>query len=138
MVYQLRWLFYRRIPNLKFGSNSYKSDKRCSKCKGGSDGLKWMFPQYGIVCPHCHKKLVEEPNASVKHRAWKLWTKSCKLFWNVLDWLHIVRSSIEGRYDIFGDEMHYVEGYTIDMESGKVTTKMKKRKWWEYIVIKKK
>lgn len=136
--YQLRWLFYKRLPNIMWGKNDYTADKRCVKCKGGVSGSKMGMLYMGrmiIHCPHCGDELKEEDNTSIKHVLWKKWSRIVHLFWICLDRLHIVRSTHHGRYDMFGDESKYVHHYTMNMETGKTTFTLKKRKWWEYIFI---
>jgi hypothetical protein len=55
----------------------------------------------------------------------------------ILDKLHIVRSSHDDRYGMFGDERKYVKSWEFNKTTGKSTTNLKSRKWWEYIFIEK-
>ena len=58
-----------------------------------------------------------------------------KAFWLILDRLHLVRSSIHGRYEMCGDEMRYVRSWRLDMKTGVSTPELRKREWWQYILI---
>lgn len=136
--YQLRWLLYRKIPNMRWGKNDYSSDKRCKSCKRGTGGIKigWVTNGvYSCSCPHCGNELKEEKNINLNHRLWGIGKSISSYFWALLDKLHLVRSSSIGRYDMFGDEQKYVSSYTLDMTNCKMTPRYKKRKWWEYIFI---
>lgn len=145
--YTLRWLFYRRVPNMKFSHPSrdkYSSDKRCASCKWGvnarmafimmrKDGTSKSYS----LCPHCAEEYKEEPNTNLSHRAYKVWSWLTGIFWTILDRLHLVRSSCNGRFSMFGDEARYIKGWYLDMGTGKTTPIHRKRKWWQYIVIEK-
>jgi hypothetical protein len=132
--YRLRWLFYRRLPNFILSSGDYKSATRCAVCKRGT-GMN-MFFMGKVLCGYGDHEYKEEPNTSIKHRLYKFWCSVSKTFWRILDSIHLVRSSHEGRYDMFGDESSYVRVYTLNMETGKSKYELKRRKWWEYIFIK--
>lgn len=146
-THTLRWLYYRRIPNLVMGKPStdkWVSDKRCSKCKWGVNmRMCWSFRDADdkwhshSVCPHCNGEYVAEPNTNITHKLYKAWKWMSKLFWKMLDKLHLVRSSIHGRYDMFGDEQRYVAVFKLNFKTGKTTYEFKKRKWWEYMLIEK-
>lgn len=137
----------RRIPNFVMGKPStdkYTSDKRCKECKWGVNmRLVWMFTaddgthQSHSNCPHCGKEYHEELNTNLTHKLYKTAKWISKKFWMVLDKLHLVRSTISGRYDMFGDEARYVQTWGINFEIGKTSYKLKKRVWWEYILIEK-
>lgn len=141
--YQLRWLFYRRKENMVFGRNDYTSDKRCVHCKKGSGGARMVFFDFNdtgsIKTIHiCGNELVEESNISFKHYLYVFGKQFMKRFWWLLDYLHIVRSSIEGRYDMFGDEAYYVKSRHFDQEWNFVKNTYRNRKWYEYIFIRRK
>lgn len=131
--YQLRWLFYRRLPNMVFSKGDYTSNTRCKICKRGS-GMMWFF-QGKLLCGSGDHEYIEEPNTSLKHKVYKAWKYISGLFWLMLDKIHLVRSSHHGRYEMFGDESPYISSFTINLDTGKVTYHLKKRKWWEYIFI---
>lgn len=137
--YQLRWLFYRRIPNMSWGKDNYTSSERCSKCKKGvSSSFGYIFQgKMFMHCTHCGKDLQKEKNTNINHRIWVV----CKLisdsFWTFLDKIHLVRSQVFGRYEMMGDEYKYVEYWNINLETGKTCFTLKKRKWFEYIFIEK-
>ena len=146
MKYKLRYLFYRKIPNFTFPdvkSDKYKSLDRCSRCKQGVNvrlGIAF-FKEDGSVeyiskCPHCGADYVAEANTNLNHKLYIFSQFLIKLFWKFLDKLHLVRSSCDGRYDMFGDEWHYVTAWGISEDKTKYI--LKPRKWWEYIIIKKK
>lgn len=146
-THTLRWLYYRRIPNMVLGNpktDKWVSEKRCSECKWGvnarmgfittqEDGKK----KYTCYCPHCGEEYKEEPNTNVSHKLYKTGKKISKVFWIMLDKIHLVRSSMEGRYSMFGDEARYVRCWSMNFETGKMGNTLKKRKWWEYILIEK-
>src|SRR3990167_8331292 len=144
-THTLRWLHYRQIPNLVRGNPStdkWVSDKRCRKCKWGVNArFMWSIRDKNDVwhtickCPHCNEDYVAEPNTNFTHHLYKTGKLISKRFWTILDLLHLVRSSISGRYDMSGDEARYVENRELNMETGKITYEFKKRKWWEYILI---
>lgn len=146
-THTLRWLYYRRIPNFVMGKPSthkYTSDKRCAECKKGVNARMGFImtgedgkQKYTSYCPHCGKEYREEPNTNYSHKLYKAGKKISKLFWLLLDKLHLVRSSISGRYDMFGDEARYVRSWGMNMETGEMSKTLKKRKWWEYIFIEK-
>lgn len=145
--YQLRWLFYRRLPNMVWSASKYDkyiAHDRCKACKWGVNGrlVFIMWDKNGIPtsysnCPQCGKEYKAEPNTNYSYRAYKISKRISKGFWDVLDWLHLVRSAHSGRYDIFGDEGYYVTGWELNTKTGVVITHFKKRKWWEYILIEK-
>lgn len=131
--YKLRYLFYRILPNIVFGLADYESSTRCKVCKK-SGSVGFLF-QGKIMCNMSHE-YVEEPNTSLKRKLYLVWEAIGNFFWKVLDKLHIVRSSHDGRYGMFGgDECMYVKQYKLNLETGKFTFEFKKRKWWEYIII---
>lgn len=140
--YKLRWLFYRKgRTGFMFGKNDFTANTRCAKCKKGVSSRTGfaMFGEDGkskilFYCPHCHEELQDEPNRSLLHILYKLYRRSD----SVLDALHILRKHGESRYGIFGDESNYVHHFTYNIETGKQSVTMKKRKWFEYIFIKKK
>lgn len=138
--YRLRWLFYQRLPNMVFGKDGYRARERCKNCKKGV-GMEvgFMMPGKGAwsFCTNCHTELIKEPNISFAHKLWTCWSKIKKFTIFILDFLHILRSSISGRYDMFGDEANYVEYHSIDFNTGKTGYKLKARKWYEYIFIRK-
>ena len=135
--YQLRWLFYRRLPNMVWGENNYTSSDRCSNCKKGVSGsFGYIFQgKMFMHCPHCGKDLKKEKNTNLNHKLWVIGKNISILFWNFLDKIHLVRSQVSGRYDMMGDECKYVKHWTMNYETGKMSFTPKKRKWWEYIFI---
>lgn len=146
-THTLRWLFYRKIPNWVMGKPStdkYTSDKRCVECKNGVNARMGFLAlgkdgqqKYTSFCPHCRKEYKEEPNTNFSHRLYKLGKFISTKFWKILDKLHLVRSSIGGRYEMMGDERRYVLRWGMNMETGKTNYKLRKRKWYEYILIEK-
>jgi len=146
-THTLRWLYYRRIPNLVMGNlktDKYASVKRCNKCKLGVNARMEfiMIAEDGTrkcttYCPHCGKEYKEEQNTNLSHRFYKSIKWISKLFWFILDKLHLVRSSIEGRYGMFGDEARYVKSWRYNKDWTTQKPLMKNRKWWEYILIEK-
>ncbi len=145
-THTLRWIYYRRTPNLIMGNyktDKWVSDKRCSKCKWGVDQrLTWSFRDengdwhFTTKCPHCGEDYVAEPNTNITHAMYKIAKNISRSFWAALDYLHLVRSSISGRYEMSGDESRYVKKWML-FESGQTKYTLKKRKWWEYIFIEK-
>lgn len=140
-MYKLRWLFYRKIPNFQITKARY-SPNRCSNCKKGVDG-RIVFSSNNPYeqkilspCPHCNKEYIKELNINLDYKLYKIAKYISKLFWLLLDKLHLVRSSIEGRYDMFGDESCYIKSWIYNEETGKITYILKDRKWWQYIIIK--
>lgn len=138
--YQLRWLFYRVKSNTFILNYREASKDRCSKCKRGSSS--WMAfakpdEPMKMYCIYCGSEWVPEPNTNFKHYAIKICRATSKTFWAVLDWLHLVRSSFDPRYSMFGDEGHYVKSFTVNTDTWTTTYKLKKRRWWEYILIEK-
>lgn len=146
-THTLRWLYYRRIPNDLFGGSKtakYSSDKRCANCKCGVNArFVWLlFQEDGTrksvsYCPHCSKQYEAEPNTNLSHKIYKLLKGINKLFWLLLDSLHLVRSSGEGRYGMFGDEAKYVRDWSFNENTGETKHHHRKRKWWEHILIEK-
>lgn len=146
-THTLRWLYYRRIPNLIMSNprtDRWASNERCYECKRGvnmkvgfmfrdADGAWHMEHQ----CPHCKKDFIAESNTNISHKIYKALSAGSKLFWKFLDKLHLVRSSIHGRYDMFGDEWRYVLAVTYNMDTGETKTVFRQRKWWEHILIEK-
>lgn len=146
-THTLRWLYYRKKPNFSMGkisTDKYQSDKRCKACKLGVN-TRMMFQftaEDGTrstisYCPHCGERYQEEPNTNISHRIYKVNKWITELFWHVLDSLHLVRSSYYGRYDIFGDESSYVLYWKYDMDWNPEKPILKKRIWWEYVLIEK-
>ncbi len=146
-THTLRWLYYRRIPNLVWGNyktDKWISDKRCSKCKWGvNQRLVWSFRDANDVwhsqckCPHCNEDYVAEPNTNISHKVYMLLKRISRTFWFILDWLHLVRSCMDSRYSMGGDESRYVSMFSMNMKTGEAKYILKKRKWWEYIFIEK-
>lgn len=142
-THTLRWLYYRRVPNFVLHSNNdrWSPDKRCGACKKGVNSrmvlsLTQKDGTYKTVsyCPHCNENYISEPNTNFSHKLWKTYKWIASIFWLILDSLHLVRSSIHGRYDLFGDEARYVSAFTIT-KNGEYTNVRKKRRWWERIFI---
>lgn len=132
--YRLRWLMYRKIPNwvLEHPKHSYK--EVCKSCKTGSSSyMTWG----GKAICMCGNERILVPNKSWQHKLWKIGNTISKCFWWLMDKLHIVRSDVSGRYDMFGDEACYVEGYRYTKNWEPAGRIMKKRKWYEYIFIRK-
>jgi hypothetical protein len=146
-THTLRWLYYRRVPNMPFRSykkDKYASNTRCSSCKNGvSSRIGFLFRQedgtqkYTSYCPHCKEEYQEEPNTNITHRLYVIGVWVSKLFWSILDGLHLVRSSFHGRYEMFGDESRYVKAWHLDTETCATTHILRNRKWWEHIFIEK-
>lgn len=146
-THTLRWLFYRKIPNLvisKPSRDKYTSSKRCAKCKKGVNLKMGLLVRqednsykYISYCPHCGDEYKEEPNTNISHKLYKITKKTSNLFWLILDKIHLVRSSHESRYSMFGDESRYVEYWKYDLNWNPKKPVLKKRKWWEYILIEK-
>lgn len=132
--YQLRWIFYRRLPNMIFQKGNYTSNKRCKICKKGM-GMLWMYQGKMLCAGH---EFQEEKNISLKHKLYVAGKFLNNLFWKGLDKIHLVRSAHEGRYDMFGDETKYVSSWGFNIETGEVKFNIKKRKWWEHIFIERK
>ena len=133
--YQLRWLLYRNKPNFGFGKNNFTATERCSKCKKGV--AYWMTYMWGdkIIskCPHCREDLTREKNTSLVHFLWK----KKEIFWNLLDFLHLCRNTVGGRYEMGNEESYFVESQEFDEDWNHIKTNFRKRKWWEYIIIEK-
>ena len=92
--------------------------------------------RYISNCPHCGKEYIEEANANLSYRAYQLYKWVSKMLWLILDNLHIVRTSYNGRYEMFGDEAVYVQHWRYSLDfSEKKGIKLRPRKWWEYIFI---
>lgn len=129
--YKLRYLFYRRTPAFWIAPD-WQNKYVCLYCRKGSDN-KMLFGGK-VLCGGCMEALTEVKNRSVKYILWKLWSPISKAFFSVLQFLHIVKSSPTGRYEIFGDESRYV-AYKINVNTGHQQLIKKKRKWFEYIFI---
>lgn len=146
-THTLRWLFYRKVSNLLISNPKYQrwtASRRCSKCKKGVS--VWMAfsctdknGRYNpkSLCPHCGKDFIFEPNTNLSHRLYNTYKSIIRGFWLIFDRLHLIRSSIHGRYDMFGDEARYVAHWTYDKNWNQKKPALKKRKWWEYILIEK-
>lgn len=146
-THTLRWLFYRKtknwiLPNPKH--DKYSANDRCSNCKLGVNArMGFLFFQedgtskYQSFCPHCGKEYSPEPNINISHKLYKLAKIICKFFWFILDKIHLIRRSTETRYGAFGDESRYVKCLEYDNEWNYKGVELKKRKWWEYIIIEK-
>lgn len=141
--YQLRWLFYKAPKNWSMAKNNYSSNNICKECKKGvSTHMMFIFTDkngdthHHSNCPHCNKSLIKIPNNNLNHKLWLFKEKTIKIFWLSLDKIHLVRTK-EQRYGMFGDEFMYVNSWTFDDISSKMTCNMKTRKWWEYIFIEK-
>lgn len=139
--YQLRWLFYMPGKNMIWGRAGYASSKRCNQCKKGCDGPRLIFLNAAentitSPCPHCRKELVPESNTNLDHLLYSFWKRNVKRFRLMLDWLHILRKPGKDRYGSFGDESYYVKSRRFDNEWNFVKNIYRKRKWWEYLFIK--
>jgi hypothetical protein len=134
--YRLRWLFYRKVANVMFGKNDYTAYNRCASCKKGvSSYVGFMFNGRIVSsCPHCGVELVKELNTGISHKLYVVWCGVSDLFWKVLDWLHLVRSG--KRYGMLGDESYYVKHWSYDINTGETGYELKKRRWFEYVFIK--
>jgi hypothetical protein len=131
--YTLRYLFYVKRTNGVFVTPEASND-RCVSCKKGvSTFIGWG----GKVICLCGAELIREPNTNASHYWYLAKKKAKKYFFAVLEFTHLVRYSYEGRYDTFGDEMHFVSRYVYDMNWKLLRVEMKPRKWWEYIIIEK-
>ncbi len=144
MSYQLRWLFYRSRENFIFTPNTkWHSHELCSNCKhGASMSILFMnFNENGDksnkqICINCTKQLIKIPNKTIQRKLYLTYTFVCKYFWTFLDKIHLVRYSFNTRYGLFGDECkHASMEFNENWEFVKYHNY--KRKWWEYILIKK-
>lgn len=140
--YQLRWLFYRNKQNLTYGRNNYTASEMCDKCKKGvSHYLSFM--NFGgdnktvSVCPHCSQNMNTVPNTNLNHKLWKIYKKLEDSFWKILDYLHICRDTVGGRYDMFNDEYYFVKSTEYSSNWNFFKNNFRDRKWWEYIIIEK-
>lgn len=143
-THTLRWLFYRKLPNWQLGSpkaDRLTSSKRCASCKNGVNSRLGVLinlgetPEYVSYCPHCGENYQEEPNTNLNHIAWKFYKRTSRMFWLFLDRIHLIRSSTNGRYEMFGDESRYVLAWEISAKTGRTGYRKRKRKWWEHILI---
>ncbi len=144
-THTFRWLFYRKVPNLIMGNpkyDKYNSSVRCKSCKWGVNA-RWGYmitaedgtQRWTSFCPHCRKEYHEEPNTNFTYRIYLIGKWISNAFWTILDRLHLVRSSSFGRHEMFGDESIYVSMWSMNFKTGKTEAILKKRKWWEYILI---
>lgn len=143
--YKLRYLFYRKTKNFYMGSPSldkWAANDRCKACKVGVNHRMVMmyFDESGgktnsSPCPNCNKEYVAEPNINFTHKVYLFIKGSKDLFWLILDKIHLIKSSSDGRYGMFGDESSYVKTWSI-YEEGREKVVLKKRRWFEYIFIK--
>lgn len=139
--YKLRYLWYVKKRNVTWGTPTSAS-KRCKHCKRGSSSMLFMMswdeegkPNGKTYCM-CGKELIEEPNTNWSHRCYQI-KKWCQQWgWKCLEWTHLFRWSIDGRYDMFGDERYYVKARQYDQNWENEKLIMIPRKWWEYIWIK--
>lgn len=134
--YTFRWLFYRRL-RWTLDKPGYQSDERCVRCKKGV-GVKYGFQLNGKLmfhCQHCWQPLEVEPNRNIDYRLHVIGSAIGEAFWWTMDKVHLVRSSHYDRYDMFGDEMRYVEYYGYSSHNDTCRLVLRSRKWWEYIFI---
>lgn len=138
-THTLRWLFYRKKKNLVFGENNYTANTMCSLCKKGTDGpCFYIMGLNKLYCPHCGTdELKRISNTNFNHRLYIIGKFISNYTWKFLSMIRLVRSSIEGRYDMFGDERRHVESWQLNYSTGRTSYRLKKRKWWEYILIEK-
>lgn len=132
--YQLRYLFY-RVKGVGLFSLTPKNlcDTSCKKCKHPVQIKSGIFlPGIGTkyYCRNCGSELIEIKNTSFLRKI----NPIMQLFWIIMQVMHIVKTSDFGRYDLFGDEARYAY-LMVDFENNK-TIIIQKRKWWEYIFIK--
>lgn len=139
-THTFRWLFYRRIKNrmstpLKY--DKWMAHSRCNHCKWGVNSHIVLLQKDGAIhiCPNCGKNYTKEPNTNFSHQVYLIGNRVVKMFWRILDNIHLIRSSVEGRYDTFGDESRYVLSTRYSNKWEFVSRTMRKRKWWEYILI---
>jgi len=136
--YKIRYLFYYKRKNIRRISGA-KSAVRCKNCKIGT-GTLMAFGAIGkepikTICCNCQQEYIEEPNTNLSHKIYKIKSHLLAFCWLILDWSHIARNNGHGRYEMFGDEMEFVESWSINFNTGKETYKLKSRKWWQYIFI---
>ncbi len=143
-THTLRWLFYRKVPNIIMSTDKWGHADRCKLCKKGvnarivfsmrrDDGTWKTVSQ----CPRCGKDYEAEPNTNLSHKLWKSYKEITNPFWLILDKIHLVRSTTDGRYGMMGDESRYIKSTEFDKDWNFVKTHLKRRKWWEYILIEK-
>lgn len=145
-THTLRWLFYRRPSSIAFdfyGNDRYSSKERCVFCKKGIVS-RWSFvimdfsskkpAQEFKHCQHCSKVFTPEPNTNISHYLFLILRQIDHYFWKALSFIRLVRTSQMSRYDMFGDEGRYVDGYKFEHFT-LISTIHSKRKWWEYILI---
>lgn len=129
--YKLRYLFYRRMPASPIAPD-WQIKYVCLYCKKGSSLIFLVGGKQ--LCSHCLEPLIEVKNKSAKYILWKLWSPISEGLFSLLQFLHIVKSSYGGRYSMFGDESRYV-AYKINVNTQNHQLIKKKRKWFEYIFI---
>jgi hypothetical protein len=127
--YKLRYLFYRKVNNFVYSKHA---SMRCVHCKKDAN---IGFFMNGKHIHSCGKPWITEKNTNWDYRLWKFRESLNNIFYDVLDFLHIVRSSNSGRYDMFGDEMMFVKQWNVNFTTGKSTVILKPRKWYEHIFI---
>jgi len=137
--YRLRYLFIFVVPNFVMQVGNWKSPTVCAKCKGGVGtkcGIAFMG-KFTWFCNHCSSDLEEVANTSLRYILYKkCQVPAVKLWRAVLTFLHIAKWDTSGRYDLFGEESNYAR-WSFNTETGESRTILKPRKWWEYIVIRK-
>jgi len=138
-THTFRYLIYRKLPNIIWETKSWKCIDRCDKCKKGFNMALTFFDRDEpyILCPNCMNECKKEPNENFSYKLYKFYKLISKIFWKLLEIIHLVRSDFHGRYDMFGDESRYVKNYEIDTNLMTTKYNLKKRKWWEYILIEK-
>ena len=140
--YQLRWLFYVKKRNMIFGKNGYTASKICYYCRKGVSMYMGFISfaengesTYSASCPYCNERLRQVENTNLNHKLYKLYKWLTKGLVRLVEFTHIVKWDIEGRYGIFGDESMFVKSTHYDNDWNYLKTVYKKRRWWEYIFI---
>lgn len=131
--YKLRYLFYRKPIFRGFMRPEWLNEKICKNCKRGSNSCMAFMGK--MICIGCGAELIEIANNRLKFRLFKLQAPIGNFLWLMLQYLHIVKTSTDGRYELFGDEANYVS-HIYNIETGAMRRAHKKRKWFEYIFIK--
>jgi len=141
-THTVRWLFYRRLEHVFITPNTkYHSPEVCKNCKNGCTTyavfMDFQNKTHACYCLSCSKELVKVKNTTWQRKIYLAYSFISSYFWLFLDKIKLVRSSIHGRYEMFGDEYRYVRRLVFDKDFNVKKTELRPRKWWEYIIIEK-
>lgn len=113
----LRYQLYKRLSNIISNEHPWSYPERCNKCKKGiGSHIMMIGKETYIIYPKCGQKCEKEPNKNITHKIYNVWLICFKLFFKILEKIHLIKKPQFGDYNIFEDKLKYVEPWKLNIK----------------------